>query len=103
MVARYLIALVGAAAVTVGLFLFMDDVANRLALRDGTMYFKITDFIPAPDPGRQLPDAPPLPELRPAIPDLPYDGPDHSPLDVADPAQPEDQPLQPEPLTVPLG
>ena len=41
---------------------------------DGTLYFKITDFIPAPDLGRQLPEAPVLPELRPGVIGLEYEG-----------------------------
>ena len=82
MIPRFLIAFVGAVAVTIGLFLFMNDVSDRMRLRDGTMYFKITDFIPAPDPGRQLPEAPTLPELRPNVPGLEYVGSGGAALEV---------------------
>ena len=74
MIARYLIAFSGAAGITLGLFFFMNDVSERMQVGDGTLYFKITDFIPAPDPGRQLPEAPVLPELRPGVVGLEYEG-----------------------------
>lgn len=74
MIVRYLTALFGAATVTLGLFLFMNDVSERMQVGDGTLYFKITEFIPAPDPGRQLPEALVLPELRPVITGLEYEG-----------------------------
>ena len=70
MIARVLLATLGAGAITIGLFLFMDDVANRFVLRDPTQYFAITDFIRAPDPGRQLPDVPIVPEAAPERPQL---------------------------------
>ena len=74
MIVRYLIAFSGAAGITLGLFFFMNDVSERMQVGDGTLYFKITDFIPAPDPGRQLPEAPALPELRPGVVGLEYEG-----------------------------
>ena len=74
MIARYLIAFSGAAGITLGLFFFMNDVSERMQMGDGTLYFKITDFIPAPDLGRQLPEAPVLPELRPGVIGLEYEG-----------------------------
>lgn len=74
MIARYLIAFSGAAGITLGLFFFMNDVSERMQVGDGTLYFKITDFIPAPDPGRQLPETPVLPELRPGVVGLEYEG-----------------------------
>lgn len=73
MIIRLLAALLGAAAITVGLFLFMDDVANRFVLRDPTQYFAITDYIRAPDRGRQLPDVPVIPEAAPDRPQLELD------------------------------
>ena len=73
MIIRLLAALLGAAAITVGLFLFMDDVANRFVLRDATQYFAITDYIRAPDRGRQLPDVPVIPEAAPDRPQLELD------------------------------
>ena len=74
MIVRYLIAFSGAAGVTLGLLFFMNDVSERMEVGDGTLYFKITNFIPAPDPGRQLPEAPVLPELRPGAVGLEYEG-----------------------------
>ena len=43
---------------------------NRFVLRDPTQYFAITDFIRAPDLGRQLPDVPIIPEAAPDRPEL---------------------------------
>ncbi len=65
---RYFVALVGASAITIAMLLFMHDLVTRFLERDPTRYFSITSFIPAPDPGRQLPDAPPAPARAPAAP-----------------------------------
>ena len=65
MIPRLLLAAFGAAAITIGLLLFMDDVTSRYLLRDTTQYFRITDYFPAPDRGRQLPDIPIIPETAP--------------------------------------
>ena len=65
MIPRLLLAAFGAVAITVGLLLLMDDVTSRYILRDPTQYFRITDYIPAPDRGRQLPDVPVVPQLAP--------------------------------------
>ena len=70
MIPRLLLAAFGAAAITIGLLLFMDDVTSRYILRDPTQYFRITDYIPAPDRGRQLPDLPVVPESAPDRPRL---------------------------------
>jgi hypothetical protein len=73
MIVRLLVAIFGAAAITIGLFLFMNDVANRFVLRDPTQYFAIADFIRAPDRGRQLPEVPVIPEATPDRPQLELD------------------------------
>ncbi len=65
MIPRLLLAAFGAVAITIGLLLFMDDVTSRYLLRDTTQYFRITDYFPAPDRGRQLPDIPVVPEAAP--------------------------------------
>ena len=70
MISRLIIAALGAVAVTIGLLLFMDDVTSRYLLRDTTQYFRITDYIPAPDRGRQLPNVPVVPESAPDRPEL---------------------------------
>ncbi len=70
MISRLLFAALGAIAVTIGLLLFMDDVTSRYLLRDSTQYFRITDYIPAPDRGRQLPNVPVVPESAPDRPEL---------------------------------
>ena len=70
MISRLLFAALGAVAVTIGLLLFMDDVTSRYLLRDSTQYFRITDYIPAPDRGRQLPNVPVVPESAPDRPEL---------------------------------
>ena len=58
MISRILLAMFGAGAITITLLFFMNDMVNRFVLRDPTQYFAITDFIRAPDLGRQLPDVP---------------------------------------------
>ena len=68
LVIRYSVAIVGASAITIGMLLFMHDLVSRFLERDPTRYFSITSFIPAPDPGRQLPDAPPAPAQAPDAP-----------------------------------
>jgi hypothetical protein len=70
MISRLLLAAFGAAAITIGLLLFMDDVTSRYLLRDSTQYFRITDYFPAPDRGRQLPDVPVVPESAPGRPEF---------------------------------
>ena len=70
MISRLLLAALGGMTITIGLLLFMDDVTNRYLLRDTTQYFRITDYFPAPDRGRQLPDVPVVPETAPERPQL---------------------------------
>ena len=70
MISRLLFAALGAIAVTIGLLLFMDDVTSRYLLRDSTQYFRITDYIPAPDRGRQLPNVPVVPDSAPDRPEF---------------------------------
>lgn len=70
MISRLLLAALGAIAVTIGLLLFMDDVTSRYLLRDSTQYFRITDYFPAPDRGRQLPNVPVVPESAPVRPEF---------------------------------
>jgi hypothetical protein len=73
MIARYLIALVGALAITIGMFLFMDDIAERYVMRDPIRYFRIMDVISAPDRSRERVEAPRDPRLAPAVPQLEFD------------------------------
>ena len=70
MISRLLIAVFGAAAITIGLLFFMNDVSNRFVLGDPIKYFSITDYIPAPDRGRQLPNITVAPEAAPLRPQL---------------------------------
>jgi len=70
MISRLLIAAFGAVAITVGLLFFMNDVSNRFVLGDPIKYFSITDYIAAPDRGRQLPNITVTPELAPIRPQL---------------------------------
>jgi len=95
---RYTIAFVGAISITIALLLFMNDLISRFFERDAIQYFAITNYIPAPDRGRQLPDAPPTPTDAPAAPVLEF-APDEpvvvvDPIVEADAAQiPVEQPL----------
>lgn len=60
---RLSIAFVGAFAITAGLLLSMNQVAETLRLRDPTKYFHITDVIVLPSSKR--PERPPQPERPP--------------------------------------
>ena len=62
--ARLLIAIVGALAITVALLFGMLEVTNEFRERDPTRYFMV-DFIEAPDRGRERPTLAPTPELPP--------------------------------------
>ena len=73
MISRLLIAAFGAVAVTIGLLLFMNDVSNRFVLGDPIKYFSITDYIAAPDLGRQLPSITVTPESAPNRPRLDFE------------------------------
>lgn len=64
MIARILIAVVGASAITVSLLLGMNQVAESLRVRDATKYFQISDVIVLRS-GRWRPDRPAAPELPP--------------------------------------
>ena len=69
-VIRYAIAFVGATSITIALLLFMNDLVNRFILREPVRYFAIANYFPAPDRGRQLPDAPTSPLAAPNAPEL---------------------------------
>jgi hypothetical protein len=91
-VIRYAIAFIGAASITIAMLLFMNDLVNRFILRDPVQYFAIANFFPAPDRGRQLPDAPPSPLAAPIAPELEDEIIDavvvDAPVGETDPAQP---------------
>ncbi len=70
---RYVVAVIGAASITIALLLFMNDLVGRFLLEDPTRYFAITNYFPAPDRGRQLPDAPVSPAAAPDAPELDYE------------------------------
>ena len=52
MILRVLIAACGALIVTGGLLLAMDSVTSLFENRSGERFFRITDVLPKPDPGR---------------------------------------------------
>ncbi len=83
MISRLLMAVFGAVAITIGLLLFMDDVTSRYLLRDTTQYFRITDYFPAPDRGRQLPEIPIVPEAAPDRPQ--FENPEEEAIPVEEP------------------
>lgn len=74
MITRLLIAAVGAIVVTAGLLLGMDAVTSLFRSDTGERYFRITDVLPKPPPGRpQRPEtvgrSPQRVELEAASPD----------------------------------
>jgi hypothetical protein len=78
MLPRLVIALAGAIAVTLAMLWGMNAVTNLFRERDATRYFRVTDFIPAPD-GPRKPALPRTPEQAPESPGLEYErrgGPD---------------------------
>lgn len=70
--ARLLIACIGGAIITLSILLGMSGIAEKFRERDPTRYFRIVDFIPAPD-GWQRPEFTD-PTLPPERAQLPYDG-----------------------------
>jgi len=93
MIVRYLVAVIGALAITIGLFLFMNDVTQRFVTKDPVRYFRIMDFIPSPDRGRQRVRPPSDPRLAPDMPEL-----EHDPLRESSPGfNPDDPALSVDP------
>jgi hypothetical protein len=88
MVLRYVIAALGALAVTIGLMLFMSDVTQRYVTKDPIRYFQIMDVIYNPDRGRQRVQPPSDPRLAPEVPEL-----EHDPLQEAPRPDPNDPTL----------
>ncbi|MGD8340706.1 MAG: hypothetical protein PVH89_07975 [Gammaproteobacteria bacterium] len=64
MILRVLIAAMGAIIVTGGLLLAMDSLTSLFENRSGERYFRITDILPKPEPGR--PERPPAAARQPA-------------------------------------
>ncbi len=96
---RYVIAVLGALAITVSLLLFMNDMTQRYVTKDPIRYFRIMDVIYKPDRGRQRVQPPADPRLAPDVPEL-----EHDPLREAPRVAPEDPALSidPELLRAPL-
>lgn len=67
--ARLIIASIGGAIITLSILLGMSGIAEKFRERDPTRYFRIVDFIPAPD-GWQRPEFrdPTLPPERAQLP-----------------------------------
>ena len=86
MIARYLIAVIGALAITVGLLIFMSDMTNRYVMDDPIRYFQIMDVFIGPESRRRrrVP-APTDPRLAPDVPDLEFD-----PLEERPPLDPNE-------------
>ena len=66
MALRVLIACLGALVVTTTLLFLMNSAISIFRNRDQQHYFRITDILPKPDPGR-----PDRPDARPRQPNLP--------------------------------
>ncbi|HEY5665595.1 MAG TPA: hypothetical protein VIV64_02660 [Gammaproteobacteria bacterium] len=64
MIFRVLIAACGALIVTGGLLLTMDSLTSLFENRSGERYFRITDVLPKPEPGR--PERPTAARRQPA-------------------------------------
>lgn len=73
MILRYLIAVIGALAITIGLLMFMNNITKRYVNRDPLRYFQIMDFIPGPDRSRERIAPPSDPRLAPDVPELERD------------------------------
>lgn len=65
MITRLLIAATGAIIVTVGLLLAMDKAISLFREESGERYFRITDVLPKPPPGR--PERPGAGERQPEL------------------------------------
>lgn len=98
MILRYLIAFIGAAAITIGLLMFMNGFAQRYVTNDPIRYFRIMDFIPAPDRGRQRVAPPSDPRLAPEVPTIEPDPLQRGPALEVEP----DVPIEPEILRPPV-
>ncbi len=70
---RYLIAFIGAAAITIGLLVFMSGFVERYVTSDPIRYFQIMDFIPGPERGSERIRPPSDPRLAPEVPELEQD------------------------------
>ncbi|NIW24757.1 MAG: hypothetical protein GWN29_09440 [Gammaproteobacteria bacterium] len=86
MIMRYLIAVIGALAITVGLLIFMSDMTNRYVMDDPIRYFQIMDVFIGPESRRRrrVP-SPTDPRLAPDVPDLEFD-----PLEERPPLDPNE-------------
>ena len=65
MISRILIAAVGAIVITAGLLLTMDHLISLFREDSGERFFRITDVLPKPDPGR--PERPAPASRQPAL------------------------------------
>lgn len=95
MILRVFLALIGAIVITSTLLLGMDTLTSMFRERDGQRYYRITDILPRPAPGR--PERPLPPPRRPDAPlaevELPASGlPADAPTDF-EPAPDSPQPL----------
>lgn len=68
---RLPLAVLGAAAITIGLLLGMNEIAKKFRERDPTRYFTVTEFIPAE--GIRKPRLARNPEAQPERPSVLYE------------------------------
>lgn len=94
MIGRMLIAIAGALIITAGLLLAMDSVTSLFENRSGERYFRITDVLPRPDPGR--PERPRPGSRAPASVELESSAPDTS-VPIETPTLPDSDRPQPQP------
>lgn len=74
MIVRFLIAAIGALAITIGLLVFMSDLTERYVMDDPIRYFQIMDVFISPESRRPRRVRPPSdPRLAPDVPDLEFD------------------------------
>jgi len=94
MIVRYLIAAIGALAITIGLLVFMSDMTNRYVMDDPIRYFRIMDVIIGPDRGRQRVRPPSDPRLAPDVPEVQFEPLQERPL--LEPEQEQELNLDPQ-------
>jgi hypothetical protein len=100
MIARVAIAIAGAVVVTGALLLAMDTLTSLFENERGERYFRITDVLEKPPPGR--PERPQAARRQPEQPEAAVDNPDASvPVDAPDAIEVPNAPVSAPSLELP--